>query len=108
MSTELETLQAENAQLKADIEELNYVLETLNEVLLLSADPSRLYERIILKPQLCILLNKELTNKQIFSIAETLTTVQVDYESEKRFAVLLCVHEVDQERETELIALIEE
>ena len=106
--TELEALQAENAQLKADIQDLNYVLETLNEVLLLTNDPSRLYERIILKPQLCILLNPELTHKQIFNVAEVLNTVQVDHEGEMRFAVLLSVHEVDPERESELIALIEE
>ena len=105
---QLEALQAENTQLKADIEELNYVLETLNEILLLQNDPSRLYERIILKPQLCILLNEKLTNTQIFSIAEMLTTVQVDHEGKKRFAVLLSVHETDPEREDELIAVLGE
>lgn len=108
MENEIQALQAENAQLKTDIEELNYVLETLNEVLLLQGDPSRLYERIILKPQLCILLNKELTNVQLFNIADVLNTVQVEHEGESRFAVLLSVHEVDPERETELIAVLEE
>ena len=105
---EIAALQAENETLKAENEDLNYVLETLNEILLLDNEPSRLYERILVKPQLCILLNKELTTKQVFSIAETLDTVQVSYNNEDRFAVLLHFHEVDPEKETELIALLQE
>ena len=105
---EIEALENRITELEAENEELNYVLEALNEILLLSDDPSRLYERIIAKPQLCILLNPELTHKQIFSIAQELNIVQVEHEGEKRFAVLLAVHETDPEKETELIALIED
>lgn len=107
-TTEIAALEAENKALKAENTELNYAIEALSEILLLSEEPSRLYERILVKPQLCILLNKDLTDKQIFSIAETLDTVQVKHENSDRFAVLLKLYEHDANRKSEVIAVIEE
>ena len=103
-----DTLTKENETLKQEIEDLNFVLEAMSEALLISDDPSKLYERIITKPQLCILLNEELTTNQIFELAQALNLVQVEHEGQQRFATLLSVHKLDPDKESEIIAILED
>ena len=101
-------LKAENQALKAELENLNFVLESLSEALLIGNDPSKIFERILVKPQLCILLNPNLTYKQIAQIVDVLDVVPVDHENEQRLAVILTTHRIDPEKESEVIGLIEE
>lgn len=102
--TEMERLQKENKELKEENETLTDVLEAFNEMLIVQDDVSLIFERILIKPMLCVLLKKELHAIQIANLTDSCSVVQVDYENEKRFAIVLVLHQVDPERETELLA----
>ena len=49
---------------------------------------SVMFEKLIEDPQLCMLLNKDLSTAQLAGLAATFFVVDVEYEGETRFAVV--------------------
>ena len=97
MSERIQELEAQVEALKQENKDLNEVLESLNEILLVQGEPSRLFERVIAKPQPCILLSKNLNSRQIAELVDTIDVVQVKYKDEDRFAFILVLHKADPE-----------
>ena len=49
---------------------------------------SVMFEKLIEEPQLCMLLNKDLSTAQLAGLADTFFVVDVEYEGEIRFGVV--------------------
>ena len=49
---------------------------------------SALFEKLIEEPQLCMLLNKDLSTAQVAGLTNTFFVVDVEYEGETRLAVV--------------------
>ena len=50
--------------------------------------PPKIFEKLIEEPQLCMLLNKDLSTAQLASFADTFFVVDIEHEGETRFAVV--------------------
>ena len=67
---------------------------------------SNIYEKLIEQPVLCMLLNKDLTDKQISQLIDVFHVIYIDYEGEKRYAVACFLYKDDPETgvEPEIVA----
>ena len=104
MTTE-EKLALQIEELIEENERLVDVLNSINDAVFNQDDSSKYYEKIMTKPQLCILLKKDISERYVANICESGLHVDIaNYEGEERFVVLLVLHTIDETKDTKIIS----